>query len=167
MNPTELALFNEKEQTLLVATEPKRLAEMTEDEIGDLLTLIRRARNKYTGLYRRQSSASVEAAGKRSASGSSNQRTLRKAEIFEDALARVARQLSSAARATRDELKAERLATARAAKGNPMKRGPGTTKSSIQTGGQRTESKSHVSSKRAASATAKTARNQARKDTRR
>jgi hypothetical protein len=55
MNPTELTtLFTAKEQTLLVATEPKRLAEMSEDELGDLLMLVRRARNKYSGLHRRQ-----------------------------------------------------------------------------------------------------------------
>jgi hypothetical protein len=164
MNPTELSLFSDKEQTLLVATEPKRLKEMSEDELDELLTLVRRARTKYTKLYRRQSSTSVQAAGKRSASGSSNQRTLRKAEIFEDALARVARALSAAARAQRDELKAERIAAARGESGSPSRTSgrPGTTSGSAQTG----KRGGHVTKRRAASTTATGARNQARRDSR-
>lgn len=165
MNPTELYLFTAKEQTLLVATEPARLAEMSEDDLADLLTLVRRARNKYTKLYRRQGAGSVDAAGKRYAAATSNQRTLRKAEIFEDALARVARSLSAAARAQRDEIKAERLAAARAAK-----QGGGTTatarpRSDPERSGTAKRG-DHVTKRRAASTTAKGARNQARRDSR-
>ena len=88
MKPTELtSLFSAKEQTLLVATEPLRLAAHTEDELGEILLLVRRARNKYSGLHRRQASATVPAVGRRAATQSTNLRTLRKAEIFEDALA--------------------------------------------------------------------------------
>jgi hypothetical protein len=116
VSPTELSLFSEKEQTILVATESERIAKMSEDELGDLLMLVRRARNKYSTLHRRQAATSIEAAGKRSAASSSNTRTLRKAEIFEDALARVSASLASAARASRDELKKERLAAARGEK---------------------------------------------------
>jgi hypothetical protein len=120
LNPTELtSLFNAKEQTLLVATEPKRLALNTEDELGDLLLLIRRARNKYSGLHRRQANATVAAVGRRAATQSQNLRTLRKAEIFEDALARVSRAYASAARASAAELKSERLALAAAATATP------------------------------------------------
>ena len=164
MNPTELSLFSDKEQTLLVATEPKRLKEMSEDQLDELLTLVRRARTKYTKLYRRQSSTSVQSAGKRSASGSSNQRTLRKAEIFEDALARVSRALSAAARAQRDALKAERIAMARGESGAPSRTGsrPASTSASAQTG----KRGGHVTKRRAASTTAKGARNQARRDSR-
>lgn len=165
MNPTELSLFSPKEQTLLVATEPKRLAEMTEDELGDLLGLVRRARNKYTGLYRRQGATSVSAAGKRSASGSSNQRTLRKAEIFEDALARVSRQLSIAARATRDELKRERLETARAASGRPQRGGP-TASSGARSKPSTKGRGDKVTARRAASTRATGARTQAKRDAR-
>jgi hypothetical protein len=120
MKPTELhTLFTAKEQTLLVATEPARLKELSEDELDDLLTLVRRARNKYTKLYRRQSADLVAASSSRRGTSTSNQRTKRKAEIFEDALARVARALASAARETAAELKRERLAAARAATGTP------------------------------------------------
>jgi hypothetical protein len=120
VNPTELhSLFSAKEQTLLVATEPARLADLSEDDLDELLTLVRRARNKYTKLYRRQSADLVAASSSRRGTSTSNQRTKRKAEIFEDALARVARALSVAARATANELKLERLAAARAATGSP------------------------------------------------
>jgi hypothetical protein len=119
MTPTELHLFSAKEQTLLVATEPARLADMSEDELDELLGLVRRARTKYTKLYRRQSADLVAAASSRSGTSTSNQRTKRKAEIFEDALARVATALGKAARASARELKDERLAAAKAASGSP------------------------------------------------
>lgn len=170
MKPTELSLFSDKEQTILVATEPARLATMTEDELDDLLGLVRRARNKYTGLYRRQGKASVGAAGKRSATGSSNQRTLRKAEIFEDALSRVARSLSAAARTTRDELKRERIEAARAAKATtPATSTAGSGKASGERSGTRSGSGrkgGHVTDRRSASTRATGARNQARRDAR-
>lgn len=120
MKPTELhTLFSAKEQTLLVATETARLKQLSEDELDVLLTEVRRERNKYSKLYRRQSSALVEASSSRAGTSSSNQRTRRKAEIFEDTLARVARALSVAARASANELKRERLDAASAAKGSP------------------------------------------------
>jgi hypothetical protein len=119
MNPTELALFSAKEQTLLVATEPARLAVMSEDELGDALLLVRRARNKYSGLHRRQAGATVADVGRRAATQSQNLRTLRKAEIFEDALARVSRAYASAAKAAAAQLKSERLALAAAATAAP------------------------------------------------
>jgi hypothetical protein len=127
MNPTELhSLFSAKEQTLLVATESARLKELSEDELDDLLSLVRRERNKYSKLYRRQSSASVEAASSRAGTSTSNQRTRRKAEIFEDTLARVSRALSVAARNSANELKRVRLQAASDAKGNPRTKTPAT-----------------------------------------
>jgi hypothetical protein len=120
MTPNELhTLFSDKEQTLLVSTERARLADLSEDELGDLLTRVRRARNKYSKLYRRQSADLVAASSSRAGTSTSNTRTRRKAEIFEDALSRVALALSRAARSSADELKQERLAAARVAKGSP------------------------------------------------
>jgi hypothetical protein len=112
MKASEISLFSAKEQELLVSSEPKRLVELDEDELGDLLTRVRRARGKYVDLHRRQSVATIKAAGKRSAAGQSNERTARKAEIFEDAVSRVARYLSKAARANASALKDERLSAA-------------------------------------------------------
>lgn len=120
MNPTELhTLFTDKEQTLLVATARERLKGLGEDDLDELLTRVRRARNKYTKLYRRQSADLVAAKSTRAGTSTSNQRTKRKAEIFEDALARVASALAAAARATSHTLRQERLAAASAAKGTP------------------------------------------------
>jgi hypothetical protein len=123
MNPTELDLFSAAEQTLLVQTDRDRLATMSEDELDDLFARVRRARTKYTKLYRRQSADLVAAKSTRAGTSTSNQRTKRKAEILEDALARVAAALGAAARATAKELKAERLAAASAAKGSPRSQG--------------------------------------------
>ena len=135
MNPTELTtLFSAKEQTLLVATEPARLVGQTEDQLGELLLLVRRARNKYSGLHRRQAAASVSAVGRRAATQSQNLRTLRKAEIFEDALARVARAYSGAARAAASELKSERLALAAAATTTPKPAKAAAPKSTTRSG---------------------------------
>ncbi len=171
MNPTELhTLFSSKEQTLLVATERARLKEMGEDDLDELLTLVRRARNKYTKLYRRQSADLVAAKSSRAGTSTSNQRTKRKAEIFEDALARVATALGAAARATSNELKQERLAAASAAKGTPaVARGhsskPGITGDQPAT--SRGGNKGGAASKsRRASSNAQGSRRQAKRDSR-
>ena len=43
MNPTELySLFSAKEPTLLVATEAARLKDLSEDEVDELPTMVRR-----------------------------------------------------------------------------------------------------------------------------
>ncbi len=113
MNPSDISLFTAKEQTLLVSTEPARLEKLSEDELADLVTLVRRGRNKYRDLDIRQSRKAIKESGRRSVSSTSNSRTLRKAEIFEDALSRVSRFLSRAARARANELKDARIAAAR------------------------------------------------------
>ena len=126
MRASEISLFSAKEQELLVSSEPKRLVELDEDDLGDLLSRVRRARNNYVDLHRRQSVATIKAAGKRAAAGQSNERTARKAEIFEDAVSRVARSLSKAARANATALKDQRLAAAGAVSsaGSGTKRAP-------------------------------------------
>jgi len=115
MNPTDLALFSANDQKLLLATEPAQLAVMSEDELGDLLTLVRRARNKYTGLHRKKAGATAAKAGARGAAQSQNLRTVRQAEVFEDALARVSGALATAARKSSASLKTDRIAMAKAA----------------------------------------------------
>jgi hypothetical protein len=170
MNPTELhTLFSAKEQTLLVATEVARLKDLTEDELDALLTQVRRERNKYSKLYRRQSSALVGASSSRAGTASSNQRTRRKAEIFEDTLARVARALSVAARASANELKRERLEAASAAKGSPWAAGvaPESTAASNKASTNdrgRTAKSATADPSRRASSTAQGVRRQARRD---
>ena len=169
MKPTELhTLFSAKEQTLLVATEPERLAGLSEDELDDVLTLVRRARNKHTKLYRRQSADLVAASSSRRGTSTSNQRTKRKAEIFEDALARVARSLASAASATAKELERERLDAARAAKGTPAIAQAG-SHGSAESGPAGTSRKAKgpgAAKSRQASTKAQGARKQAKRDSR-
>jgi hypothetical protein len=107
-----LAMMNDAEQELLRDIFERYLADLHEDDLVDLHTRVRRARNKYSKLYRRRSAAKVQADKGRAKASAANQRTARKAEIFEDALAKVSRQLARAARASAEELKAERLAAA-------------------------------------------------------
>ncbi len=112
MKPSEISLFTRKEQTLLFDTETKRLDDLDEDGLAELLNRVRRARKKYSDLDRRQSVAAMKAAGRRAVTASSNERTRRKAEVMEDAVSRVSRQLSRRARANANELKRRRIAAA-------------------------------------------------------
>jgi hypothetical protein len=167
MNPTELDLFSAAEQTLLVQTDRGRLASMSEDELDDLFARVRRARTKYTKLYRRQSADLVAAKSSRAGTSTSNQRTKRKAEILEDALARVATALGAAARATAKELKAERLAAAQAAKGSPRTQGRAGAKPTPASAEGASAPRGRSTSKaRQASRTSSGARNQAKRDNR-
>ncbi|GIE95029.1 hypothetical protein [Paractinoplanes rishiriensis] len=116
------ALLNSLTETELLlarATEPERLAQLGEDELIELHTRVRRARNKHVKVYRRQAAAQVEPAGGRGKAYPKNSRSRAKAEVFEDALARVSQRLAAAARASAAALQAERLAEAQRP-GNPM-----------------------------------------------
>jgi hypothetical protein len=113
----------ETELSLARETEPERLAGLDEDELVELHTRIRRARNKHVKVYRRQAAARVEEAGGRGKAYPKNSRSRAKAEVFEDGLARVSERLAAAARASAAALRAERLAEAQRP-GNPMPPGP-------------------------------------------
>ena len=125
MNKAMLSLLSEPEVLLVRSTEPAALAELDEDAVGDLLVRVRRARNKYSTNYRRQSSQRVVAKGSRGAARGSSNKTAMKAEIFEDALARVSRRLAALAKQSAADLRTERLAAARGeARTAPSKRRP-------------------------------------------
>ena len=163
MKPSEMSLFTAKEQTLLVDTEAKRLEELDEDALADLLIRVRRARKKYTDLDRRQSSAAIAASKRRSVSATSGERTLRKAEIFEDATSRVARSLSRAARSNANALKADRLAAAERERSTPpAKRSPKQAAGGATRG---TKNQDIVEPARKGATSAANKRQQARKDT--
>lgn len=170
MNKSTLRMLNSTEAELLREAETSRLKQLDEDELVELHTRIRRARNKYSKLYRRRSSAQVKADRGRGRASRSHQRTSAKAEVFEDALARVSRHLARAARASADELKTERIAAARAQK---------TAKAKGASAGKKTDSGSKVegrsakkkqrtpaSKRAAASSRASTRRKQAKRDAR-
>ena len=112
-----VGFLSDDEADLVRETEVERMAQLDEDDLLALHTRVRRARTKYVKLYRRQASARVEAKGARGTARPANRRNADKAEVFELALARVSKRVDVVARAAAAELKAERLAAAKAAKG--------------------------------------------------
>jgi hypothetical protein len=116
MQKSQLALLTDAERMLVLETTAEAMADLDEDAVADLHNRIRRARTKYTGMYRRGASQRVRSAGGRGKAFGKNQLARDKAEVFEDALARVSRRLGVLAKQAADELKAERLSAAKAAK---------------------------------------------------
>jgi len=116
MKASLLAVLNDAERLLVAQTEPAELAALDEDAAIEFEGRIRRTRNKYVGQYRRGASAAVAEAGGRGKARPENKRAALKAEAFEEALARVSRRVAALARQSAAELRAERLAAARAAK---------------------------------------------------
>jgi hypothetical protein len=114
-----LSSLREDELDLLRETEPERMAERDEDGLLDLHTRIRRARTKYVKLYRRQAGDRVAELGGRGFARPKNRRNADKAEVFEEALARVSKRVDVVARRAAAELKAERLAAAKATSAGP------------------------------------------------
>ena len=122
MNASLLAVLNDAERLLVAETERDQLAALDEDAALELEGRIRRARNKYVSQYRRGASAAVTGQGGRGKARPENTRARMKAEAFEEALSRVSRRVAVLARQAAAQLRAERLAAARAAKAG---RGPG------------------------------------------
>jgi hypothetical protein len=156
------ALLNslaEAELALVREVEPDRLAALDEDALIELHTRVRRARNKHVKVYRRQGAALVGDVGGRGKAGRRNSRRRAKAEVFENALAAVSRQLAAAAQASASVLETERLTEDKAVAAPP----PGTRLTP-----QRTDRRPQSAElkKRQASTRAKGARRQARKDSR-
>lgn len=106
-------MLNESEQALLRETEAARIELLDEDDLAALHDRVRRARNKYSKLYRRRASAQVVSDRSRARAHVAHGRAARKAELFEDALARVSRRLAKLAKEAAAELRAERLAAAK------------------------------------------------------
>jgi len=128
MNKATLRMLNSSEQELLRAVEPDALKELDEEALLELHTRVRRARTKYTKLYRRRASAQVRSDSSRAKASGTHSRTKVKAEVFETALARVSRHLAKAAKASAAQLRDERLAAARAVKETGKPRGKGGAK---------------------------------------
>jgi hypothetical protein len=160
--------LNEPEKALVRETGSAELSYLTEDGLVDLHTRIRRARDKYSKLYRRTASARVEEQGGRGKARPKNQRNAQKAEVFEDALARVSWHLSRAARRSAADLKAERIAAANPPRTSPPR--PGAPKPESMTPQttprRRPTSADPALNRRHAATRAKGARRQAHRDTR-
>jgi len=116
MNKSLLAVLNDSERLLVAQTGRAELAALDEDAAIELEARIRRARNKYVGQYRRAASAAVAVHGGRGKARPENQRAAWKAEAFEEALAKVSARVAALARRSAADLRAQRLAAARAAR---------------------------------------------------
>jgi hypothetical protein len=103
------------EWTLVDETRRDNLQQLDEDALVALHGRVRRARDKHVQLHRREVGAAVGRKGARGTASSAPRRSASKAEIFEDALARVSAALAKAARQSAAALRAERLAAARRA----------------------------------------------------
>jgi hypothetical protein len=166
MNPL-LNSLTEAELALVRETDRERLAGLDEDALAELHDRVRRARNKYVKVYRRGAAALVAEAGGRGKAGPRNTRNRAKAEVFEDMLARVSRQLATAARASAAALRAERLAEAREAR-NTTPPAPPVPSPQVQPRPQKIDRQPDFTGlpKRHASTRATGARRQARRDNR-
>jgi hypothetical protein len=120
MNATLLAALTDSERLLVSQTETAQLAELDEDAAVELQGRIRSARNKYSGLYRRDASTKVAEKGGRGKARPENTRARMKAEAFEDALSRVSRRVATLARQAAVQLRTERISAVRAARGTPV-----------------------------------------------
>jgi len=170
-----LNTLTEAELALVRECERDRITAADEDTLVELHGRVRRARNKYVGLYRRRAGARVAEYGGRGKARPKNLRNAGKAEIFEDALARVSRQLAIAARRSATQLRAERLAAAREARNvAPPTASRSKTRRSSATGriterpptGRATPGAAQAARKRQAASSAADARQQARRDSR-
>lgn len=163
MRQAMIRTMTEAEQRLIAETERAGLTELGEDDLLDLHSRIRRARNKYVKLYRRQAGARVRDVGGRGYARPQGQRDRDKAEVFEDALARVSRQVATVARRAAAELRAERLAAARGAGAAGPDQDPPPPPRTPE-GRPRTHRKTTGGLKKDASSRALGARRQARRD---
>lgn len=127
VNKAVLNSLTEQESQLVRETEPDALRGLDEEQLLELHARVQRARTKHVKVYRRGASAAVGSVGARGSSYRRQQRARDKAEIFEAVLARVSRQVAVVAKRASDDLRAERIAEARAEKGGGPSRGPGTS----------------------------------------
>jgi hypothetical protein len=116
MNKSLTAVLNDADRVLIFETERDELASLDEDQVVQLHTRVRRARDKHVGQYRRSARARVPAKGARGQARPANARAALKAEAFEEALARVSRRLAVLSAASAKSLRAQRIDAARAAR---------------------------------------------------
>lgn len=106
-------VLSEKDKQLVLDTEVRALRKLDEEELLALHARVRRARNKHTKLYRQGAAGKVQAKGARAGASKAHARDRARAEVLEEALARVSRRLAAVAHTTAEELKATRVAAAR------------------------------------------------------
>jgi hypothetical protein len=156
------SMLNAAEQELLREIQPAKLRKLDEDELVAVHQRVRRARDKYAKNYRRGAARQVGKDRSRGKASATWSKTARKAEAFEDALARVSARLAKVAQDSADALKAERLAAARRTKKAPARKaaaGKGKASASSTKAKRRTG----ASKRSAAQARAANKRHQAKK----
>jgi hypothetical protein len=154
-----LGTLAEAELAVVRYLRPDRLTSMDEDELIELHGRARRQRDKYVKQYRRQAAKSIKDAGGRGKAHARNARARAKAELFENVLAGVSRQLAVVAQASADALHAERVAEEQALPAAPPPPAP-----RLAPQRSTTRPKSPDLKKRRASTRATNARRQARRD---
>ena len=113
--------LTKSERALIAETAISHLAALDEDALIALHQRIRRARSKHVQLHRQEVGGQVVAQGSRGLASVPPRRSASKAEIFEDALARVSAALAKSARRSAAELRAERLDAARGKEAAPTR----------------------------------------------
>jgi hypothetical protein len=164
MNQGLLNSLTDAERRLVAEAEREVVKDLDEDELLELHQRIRRTRTKYVKNYRRGASAGVASAGGRGQSYPTNQRDRDKAELFESVLARVSREVATAARRAAAELRSERIAAARPA-GRMATTAPAVD-DSVPDVGKRKATKTTGGLKKDASSRSAGARRQAARDAR-
>jgi hypothetical protein len=176
MTPTLLLMLNDAEQQLVRESQPDRLRRLDEDELLDLHTRVRRARTKYIRLHRRRGAAQVQADASRTRASAAAARTAAKAEVFEEVLSDVSRQLARLAKESAAALKTQRVEDARRGRDHA---GASTKKTGTKTAGARAHAtptrartsrtparSTPIGKKRSASTRSATSKAQARADRR-
>ena len=167
MDQATRRMLNDAEQQLLRECTPAKLRKLDEDALVELHTRVRRARNKYSKLYRRRAGERVRKDRGRAKASAVNQRTLVKAEVFEDALAEVSAQLAKVAAQSARALRDERLATAGAAKSSRSKASVPAARASKKAGKTKAKApakrKTPIGKRASASSRAATRRHQAKR----
>jgi hypothetical protein len=170
MDQATRRMLNDAEQQLLRECAPAKLRKLDEDALVELHTRVRRARTKYSKLYRRRAGERVKQDGGRARASAVNQRTLVKAEVFEDALADVSAQLAKVAAKSARALRDERLASAGSAKGGRAKSAVPAARASKKAGKTKAKApakrKTPIGKRAAASSRAATRRHQAKRASR-
>lgn len=164
-----IASLTDKERALIAETQRAALQSLDEDQLLELLSRIRRARDKFVQLHRRAVGAQVGEKGARGSASIAPRRSASKAELFEDALARVSAALARAARTSAAELRAERIAAAQGAPSTPAATPRGTRTGSggpASTPATKGRARQPIERKAAASTKATGARRQAARDAR-
>ena len=107
-------LLTADEAKLIEQTSVAALDKKTLDEVGAIYDRVRKGRDKYSGLHRRQASNQVRRDHARGTGANKNLGSSSKYEIFEEALGRVSKREADLAKQSAGELKKARLIAAAA-----------------------------------------------------